>query len=138
MKNKDNKKQTERTWHLIDVKGKVLGRIATQIAELLMGKKKPIFTRYKDIGDNVVIINCAKVIVTGKKKQQKTYIHHTGYPGGFRKQFFWEVHRKDPRQIIIHAVKGMLPQNKLRDKMLKRLYVFPDEKHPFKDKIKLN
>lgn len=125
-----------RDWHLIDVKGKTLGRISTQIVNLLMGKSKPYFVRNLDCGDYVVIINAKEIKVTGKKEIQKKYYRHSGYPGGFKVQTFKELKERRPSEIVKHAVKGMLPQNKLRDRMLKRLFVFKDEKHSFQEKFK--
>lgn len=131
-------KQSEikRAWHLIDLKEKTLGRISTQIANLLMGKSKPYFVRNLDLGDYVVIINAKQVKVTGKKEEQKKYYQYSGYPGGLKSETLKDLRRRNPSGIIYHAVRGMLPQNKLRDRMLKRLYVFEGEEHPYGDKIK--
>jgi large subunit ribosomal protein L13 len=126
----------KRTWHLIDVKDKPLGRISSEIAQLLMGKKKPYFVRNLDCGDYVVIINAKDVKVTGNKEEQKNYYRHSGYPGGFRQETLKELRARKPQDIITHAVKGMLPQNKLRDRMLRRLFVFADEAHKYEDKFK--
>lgn len=123
-------------WYLIDVSDKVLGRVSVEIANHLMGKSKINFERNKDIGDFVVVINATKVKVTGRKQQNKIYYHHTGYPNGLRSESFNDLLKKNPQKIIISAVKGMLPKNKLEEKMLKRLYVFPDEKHSFENKFK--
>jgi len=128
--------QVKRGWHLINVKGKTLGREATAIAKLLMGKNKPYFVRNLDCGDNVIIINAQDVKVTGKKETDKKYYRHSGYPGGFKVRTFKELKESNPAEIIKHAVKGMLPQNRLRDRMLKKLYVFKDGNHPYADKIK--
>lgn len=125
-----------REWHLIDVKGQTLGRIATQIAELLMGKSKPYFVRNLDLGDYVIVVNAKEVVVTGNKEKQKNYYRHSGYPGGFRQETLRELRSRKPEEIIMHAVKGMLPQNKLRDKMLTRLRVFAQAEHTYTDKIK--
>lgn len=122
-------------WHEIDVDGKILGRVAGEIAHLLMGKNKPEFSRSMDIGDYVVVLNAAKIKVSGKKETDKSYIHHTGYPQGFREKKLWEVRAKNPERIITHAVSGMLPQNRLKAKMLKRLYVFAGSDHPYKAKF---
>lgn len=124
-----------RTWHLIDAKDKTLGRMSTQIAQLLIGKHKPYYTGHLDCGDYVVIINAEKVAVTGNKQANKVYRHHTGYPGGFRQQTFKEAQAKDPVKIITQAVKGMLPKNKLRDSRLKRLKVFAADTHPYDQQI---
>jgi len=126
----------QRNWHLIDVKGEILGRISTKIANLLMGKSKPYFVRNLDCGDYVVVINAKDVKVTGKKETDKKYYRHSGYPGGFRTETFKDLQQKNPAEIVKHAVRGMLPQNRLRDRMLKRLFIFTDEKHIYSDKIK--
>ena len=110
-------KDIKRAWHLVDAKEKILGRVSTQIAELLIGKKKPYFVSHLDCGDFVVVINAAHVAVTGKKEKQKTYFRHSGYPGGLKAVSLGELRSKQPEKIIIHAVSGMLPQNKLRDRM---------------------
>lgn len=124
-----------RNWHIIDVKGKVLGRISTEIAKLLIGKQKPYFVSHLDCGDYVVVTNAKDVVLTGKKETGKKYYRHSGYPGGFKTETLDKLRQRKPEEIIIHAVKGMLPQNKLRDRMLKRLYVFVGDQHPFKEKL---
>jgi len=126
-----------REWHLINAKEQTLGRLSGEIAKLLMGKKKPYFVRNLDCGDYVVVINAKGVKVTGKKEEKKMYYRHSGYPGGFKAESLRELRARKPEEIITHAVKGMLPQNKLRDSMLGRLYVFAGEEHRFADK-KLN
>lgn len=128
--------EIKRSWHLIDAKDQILGRLATKIAHLLMGKDKPYFVSYLDCGDYIVVTNAAKIRVTGKKAKQKIYYRHSGYPGGFREINFAKQMEKDPSQIIRHAVSGMLPKNKLRDKRLARLKIFVNDKHPYKDKFK--
>jgi len=127
--------EIKRDWHLIDAKDQILGRLAVKIASLLMGKEKINFVNYLDGGDFVVVINAAKVQVTGEKKMKKVYHRHSGYPGGFKTISFQQQMTKDPRKIIYHAVSGMLPQNKLRDKRLARLKIFVDEKHNYEDKF---
>ena len=129
-------KEIKREWHLIDAKDKVLGRLATQIAQLLMGKNKPYFTRHLDCGDYVVVINAKEVKVTGKKEKQKIYYRHSGYPGGLKETPLWMLREKHPERIIINAVSGMLPKNKLKKGMLARLKVQPGREHPYQDKIK--
>ncbi len=129
-------KEIKREWHLIDAKDKILGRLATQIAQLLMGKNKPYFTRYLDCGDYVVVINAKEVKVTGKKEKQKIYYHHSGYPGGLKETPLWMLREKFPERIITKAVSGMLPKNKLRANMLGRLKVQPRKEHPYEDKFK--
>jgi len=125
----------KRTWHLIDVKEKALGRVSGEIAKLLMGKAKPYFVKNLDCGDYVVVINAKQVSLGGKKATTKTYYRHSGYPGGFKGERFEEIMKRKPEDVIIHAVKGMVPQNKLRASMLKRLYVFAGETHPYNDKF---
>lgn len=127
--------QIERKWHHVDLDNKVLGRIASEIAQLLMGKSKSYFVRNLDCGDYVVVTNAAKVAATGKKEEKKAYARHSMYPGGFKSETLKELRQRRPEDIIRHAVKGMLPQNKLRDKMLKRLFVFAGETHTYQDKF---
>jgi len=126
----------KRKWYLLDAQEKILGKLAVEIAHLLMGKGKAEFARNIDIGDFVVVINSKLVKTTGNKEQKKEYIRHTGYPQGLRRESLAELRKRDPRKIISHAVKGMLPNNKLRDKMLKRLLVYPEASHPHTDKFK--
>ncbi len=126
----------KRTWHLIDVKDKTLGRISSEIAQLLMGKSKPYFVRNLDCGDFVVVVNSKNVKVTGKKEVKKNYYRHSGYPGGFKVETLKELRQRKPETIITHAVKGMLPDNRLKDRMLTRLFVFAGEEHTYQDKFK--
>ena len=126
----------KRFWHLVDVEGKILGRVSSDIAKLLMGKSKPYLVKNLDCGDYVVVVNASRVKVTGKKETDKKYYRHSGYPGGLRTETFKELKESKPEEIIRHAVKGMLPQNKLRDRMLTRLFVYKDKSHPYGDKIK--
>jgi large subunit ribosomal protein L13 len=128
--------EIKREWHLVDLKGQTLGRISTEIAHILMGKSKTNFVRHLDMGDYVVAINAKEIKVTGKKDENKKYYRHSGYPGGFRAESFREVMIKNPGEVVRHAVSGMLPQNRLRDRMLKRLKLFNDSKHTFEDKFK--
>lgn len=130
-------KDIKRSWHLFDAKGKVLGRISTQIAILLMGKHKVTYTDHLDAGDFVVVTNAAKVELTGNKAKQKTYISHSGYPGGFKEVSFAKMIKETPEKIIIHSVSGMLPDNRLKAKRLARMKVFKGENHPYKDKIRV-
>lgn len=129
-------KDIKRMWHLIDVDGQILGRISTNIAHKLMGKSKPYFVRNLDCGDYVVVINAPKVKVTGNKIKQKIYDSFSGYPGGRKKHTFEYMVSTNPERIIYEAVSGMLPKNKLRDSMLKRLYIYKDSNHPYTAKIK--
>ncbi|MGB6873029.1 MAG: 50S ribosomal protein L13 [Dehalococcoidia bacterium] len=123
-------KDIEREWWVIDATDKTLGRIATQIAKLLMGKHKPIYAPHIDTGDYVVVINAAKVKVTGEKAEQKIYYRHSGYPGGLKSQRFEELFGKNPSRVMELAVKGMLPHNRLGRAMLKKLKVYPGNEHP--------
>lgn len=128
--------QIKRDWHLIDLKGEMLGRVATKIALLLMGKRKPYFVRNLDCGDFVVLINAKEVKVTGKKEEKKTYARHSGYPGGFKSETLRELRARKPEEIIMHAVKGMLPDNRLKAKFLARLFIFPEAEHKYQDRFK--
>lgn len=130
--------EVKRAWHVIDVKDEILGRVGTKIAQLLMGKGKAYFVRNLDCGDYVVVLNAKSVKVTGNKEEQKNYYRHSGYPGGFRQETLKELRARKPEDVVTHAVKGMLPQNKLRAKMLKRLFVFAGEEHKYGDKLKNN
>ncbi len=128
-------REITREWHLKDAQGQILGRLATEIVSLLMGKHKPSYSPHLDMGDYVVVVNAAKVAVTGKKAEQKIYRHHTGYLGGLKEITFKELIAKDPTRVIRLAVKGMLPKNKLRKQRLKRLKIFPNLQHPYQDKF---
>jgi len=128
-------KAIQREWHLIDLKGKVLGRMTPQIAQFLQGKHKRNYVSYLDMGDNVVIVNAGHVQITGKKEQQKKYTRYSGYPGGLRVESYSELKKRNPAKVITLAVSGMLPKNKYRDDRLKRLYIFVDENHGFGDKF---
>lgn len=126
-----SQKQSEvtRRWILIDAAEAPLGRVATEIATYLSGKYKPTFTPHTDGGDYVVVINAANAIVTGAKETDKSYFHHTGFPGGIKEATLAEVRAKHPERIISEAVKGMLPKNKLAAERLKRLRVFAGSEH---------
>lgn len=137
MKTKTPKtEEIKRAWHLLDAQGEVLGRLATQIAQLLIGKHKVYFVPHLDCGDYVVVINAVGIKVTGNKAEQKKYYRHSGYPGGFKETTFKQQLTKDPRKIILLAVSRMLPKNKLRAGRMARLKVFGDKKHPYQDKFK--
>lgn len=118
-------------WYIIDAEGKTLGRLATEVASILRGKRKPIYTPHVDTGDYVIIINAEKVEVTGNKRQDKIYKRHTGFPGGLREINFDKLQAKKPEQIIRHAVKGMMPKGILGREMFKKLKVYagPEHKH---------
>jgi large subunit ribosomal protein L13 len=117
-------------WYVVDASGKVLGRVATQIAMVLRGKHRPTFTPYADMGYRVAVINADKIVVTGKKAEQKTYFRHSGYPGGYKLRTFNEQMQKDPEVVIRNAVKGMLPKNRLGRKLVSRLKVYTGPNHP--------
>jgi large subunit ribosomal protein L13 len=110
--------------------GKTLGRLASQIAHILKGKHKPIYTPHVDVGDHVVVVNAEKIHLTGKKLQQKKYYRHTGYPGGLKEMDYQTFINKSPEKVIIKAVKGMLPHNRLGRKMIKKLRVYKGPEHP--------
>ncbi|MBI2434665.1 MAG: 50S ribosomal protein L13 [Candidatus Hydrogenedentes bacterium] len=121
--------EVKKLWHLIDAEGKVLGRVAVEAARLIRGKHKPQYTPYLDCGDNVVIINAAKVKVTGGKADKKMYYHHSGYPGGLREQTLAEVREKHPERAMYLAVKGMLPHNRLGRKLATHFRVYAGSEH---------
>ncbi len=125
-----------RKWHLIDAKTGRLGRLATQIAIFLMGKHKPEFTAHLDMGDHVVVINAADVEVTGRKELQKVYHRHSGFPGGKRETPLFRMRATFPERIILKAVSGMLPDNKLKAKRLLHLHIFKDSNHPYTKNFK--
>ncbi|MBL7166513.1 MAG: 50S ribosomal protein L13 [Dehalococcoidales bacterium] len=120
----------KREWHIVDAEDQILGKLATRIAGLLMGKHKPLFSRNMDVGDSVVVINAEKVRVTGNKEKQKMYYRHSGYPGGLKTTSLETMMQKHPNRVIEHAVKGMLPKNRLQARMMKRLRVFVGDSHP--------
>ena len=130
------KKEIKREWHLVDAKSKVLGRLSTEIATMLMGKHKPSYSAHMDSGDYVVVINAKDVKVTGNKENQKVYVSHSGYPGGYKEVKYLKLKSKNPARIIEHAVWGMLPENRLKKKRIVRLKVFEGPEHTFKDKLK--
>jgi len=123
-------KDIERKWYLIDAEGQVLGRMATRIADLLRGKNKPIYTPHMDTGDFVVVINAEKVVVTGRKAEQKEYQRYSGYPGGLKRISYQRMLEKFPERIIEHAVRGMIPHNRLGRVMIKKLKVYAGPDHP--------
>jgi len=129
-------KEIERNWHLIDIKGKVLGRMASEIAQLLMGKHKTNYANYIDMGDYVVVLNAKEVELTGKKMDQKVYYKHSGYPGGLKEVKVKKLLKEQPEKVIEKAVYGMLPTNRLRQKRMRRLKVFAESEHKYGDKFK--
>lgn len=132
----DHKENVNRQWHLIDLKGRVLGDASVEIARLLMGKQKPTFTPNVDNGDYVVVTNVKEVVVTGRKFENKTYYRHSGIPGGFRQETYAEAMEKHPEKIIERSVKGMLTKNRFQTPRLRRLKVFVGAEHSYKDKFK--
>lgn len=121
--------EIERKWYVVDAEGQTLGRLASQVAAVLRGKNKPIYTPHLDTGDYVIVINADKISVTGKKLDQKLYRRHSEYTGGFKETTLKEMMNKKPEEVIKHAVKGMLPKNTLGKNMLKKLHVYAGAEH---------
>ena len=119
----------ERKWYVVDAEGKTLGRLASEVANVLRGKKKPIYTPHIDTGDYVIVVNAEKVKVTGKKLDQKIYYHHSDYVGGMKETTLKEMLAKHPERVIEHAVKGMLPKGPLGRQMLTKLHVYAGPEH---------
>jgi large subunit ribosomal protein L13 len=132
LKKEDRKPQ----WRVIDAKDQILGRLATQVADILRGKDKPYYTPHTDSGDYVVVINAEKVALSGNKLEDKEYVRYSGWMGGQKVATAQEILAKHPERIIEHAVKGMLPKNKLSDAIIKKLKVYAGEEHPHKAQIK--
>lgn len=130
------KEDIKREWHLVDAKGEVLGRMASEIAKLLIGKHKPEYAPHLDMGDHVVVVNSKDVALTGRKKEKKVYHGHSGYPGGFKEERLSDLMEIHPEKIIERAVSGMLPKNRLHDKRMGRLKVFAGEEHKYEDRLK--
>lgn len=124
------KDMPEKKWLLIDAEGKVLGRLATEIAILLRGKRKPQFTPFLDCGDFVIVVNAEKIKITGNKLEQKKYYSHSGYPGGIKEKTLKELMEKKPEEVIRKAVKGMIPKNKLGRAVFQKLKVYSGPTHP--------
>lgn len=120
----------ERRWWVVDAEGKPLGRLATEVARLLRGKHKPMYTPHLDTGDNVIVVNASRVALTGRKAEQKTYFRHSGFMGGEKQIPFLRMIEKHPERVIELAVKGMLPKNSLGRQMRKKLRVYPGSDHP--------
>ena len=129
------KEDSDPKWHVIDADGQVLGRMVTKIADILRGKDKPIYTPHTDGGDYVVIINAEKIRVTGKKETDKIYVSYSGWLGGKKEVAFKDIMKKDPTKIITHAVKGMLPKNKLNRQIIKKLKIYIGPNHPHKAQV---
>jgi large subunit ribosomal protein L13 len=124
------KNEIQQSWYVIDAQGKTLGRFASQVARILRGKHKPIFTPNVDTGDFVIVINADKVRITGKKAKIKLYRHYTGYPGGFREESFEKRISRKPESVVYEAVWGMLPHNRLGKRIIKKLKVYTGSEHP--------
>ena len=122
--------EVDQKWHLIDAENKTLGRLSSRVSSILMGKNKSQYTPNNDLGDFVVIINAEKIKLTGNKESQKNYYKHSGYPGGLKTTTLKELRKDNPEQIIFKAIKGMLPKNKLADKMISKLKVYKGSAHP--------
>lgn len=124
------KEEVQHQWYVVDAEGKVLGRLASELAKILRGKKKPIYTPHVDTGDFVVVVNAKNVALTGKKMKDKIYYRHTGYPGGIREMSAEKLLTKKPAEMIRMAVKGMLPKNSLGRQMLQKLKIYAGPQHP--------
>ena len=120
----------DRRWYVVDAEGKTLGRLSTQIADVLRGKRKPTYTPHVDTGDFVVVINAEKVSVTGNKRTEKLYHRHSGYPGGLKTRTFEEMIERKPEEVIRLAVKGMLPRNRLSRRQITKLKIYAGAEHP--------
>ena len=127
--------EVKRDWYKFDAKGEILGRLATKIAMILMGKNKASYSQHMDSGDFVVVTNAEKIVVTGRKAQQKLYQGHSGYPGGFKEVKYAQMMEKHPERILETAVSGMLPDNKLKAERMKRLNVIVGDKNPYANKF---
>lgn len=121
---------SEREWHLVDASGLPIGRLASELAQILRGKHKPQYAPHLDVGDHVVVINAGKIAITSKKPEQKMYHSHSGYPGGIKSESFNSLRQRKPEKIIERAVWGMLPKNRLGRAVLKKLHIYPDSNHP--------
>jgi len=124
------KSDITRKWYIVDAEGQTLGRLASKIAHILRGKHKPTFTYHEDMGDYIIVLNADKVKISGSKEMQKEYFYHTGVPGGARFLKYADVKKDKPDMIIRHAVKGMLPHNRLGRRMFKKLFVYSGSEHP--------
>ena len=129
-------KEIKREWHLISARGKILGRFSTEVARFLMGKQKRTYSPHLDSGDYVVVTDAKEVKLTGRKEEQKEYRRYTGYPGGLRIKSIRQLRAQKPERIIEHAVRGMLPKNRLQADRMTRLKVFAGSEHPYEEKFK--
>ncbi len=125
----------KRQWHVVDATGKTLGRLSAQIARLLKGKHKPMYAPHLDTGDYIIVVNAAKVRVTGRKAKQKVYYRHSGYPGGLKQVTFEKMLSSQPTRVIEHAVRGMLPRNRLGRAMFRKLRVYAGDSHPHQAQV---
>jgi large subunit ribosomal protein L13 len=124
------KEEIDHKWYLVNAEGKILGRLSTELAKILKGKNKPIYTPHVDTGDFVIVVNAGKVTLTGNKLKDKIYYHHTGYPGGIREISAEKLLAKKPTEMIRMAVRGMLPKNSLGRQMLRKLKIYAGPGHP--------
>lgn len=131
-------KDITKNWHLIDAKGKILGRVATEVASLLRGKNKTYFTPHLDTGDYVVVVNAKEIALSGKKEIQKTYYKHSGYPGGLKEKTASQIRAINPNLLIRHAVVGMLPKNRIGKAILKNLFIYESSQNPHSAKFSKN
>jgi len=122
--------EIERKWYLVDAQGMVLGRLAAEVARILKGKHKPCYSPHLDVGDNVIVVNAEKVVLTGNKAEKKVYYHHSGYPGGLKETVYADLMRRKPEFVVRKAVRGMLPHNRLGRSMLRKLHVYAGPDHP--------
>lgn len=122
--------EIEREWFIVDAEGKVLGRLASEVAKILKGKNKPIYTPHVDTGDHVIILNASKVVLTGKKLDQKMYRTHSQYPGGLKETPYRKLMAEKPEKAVYEAIRGMLPHNRLGRQMIKKLKVYRGAEHP--------
>ena len=120
----------ERNWYVVDASGQTLGRLASEVAQIIRGKHKPIYSPSTDVGDYVIVVNAEKIHVTGRKEEQKMYYRHSGYPSGMKEMTLGRMLEEHPTRVIEHAVKGMLPKTKLGRKMIKKLKVYAGSEHP--------
>ncbi len=125
-----SQREIERSWHLIDAEGQVLGRLASRVAQLLIGKHKPIYTPFLDCGDHVVVVNAEKIVLTGDKMNDKWYRRHSGYPGGLKEVRARRLLREHPTRLLQFAVRGMVPSTRLGRRMLSKLRVYAGPEHP--------
>ena len=133
-----NPKNIERKWYIVDAQGKTLGRLSTVIADVLRGKNKTHFSPSHDTGDHVIVINADKIVLTGKKLEQKKYYRHSQYAGGLKEINAKDLLVKKPTMVLQHAISGMLPKNKLRDVVMSKLYLYADSTHPHESQQPIN